>query len=209
MKNILIVVAMESEAREVIKELNLVNEFPFLVYEGNIKNKYITLIISKVGKTNASSALTYGLLNKKDIDLIINFGIVGGVNVDLNELYFIKDAKYDDVDATLFDYKLGQIPGFPEFYQSDLNYNKLNFKSISLYTSDSFVTKIKRKEPYLVDMEGASLYQVAYRFNKPIISFKLVSDLIENEDQKSHYEKTTINMPEILKINLINLLEVI
>ena len=58
-------------------------------------------------------------------------------------------------------------------------------------------------------MEGASLYQVAYRFNKPIISFKLVSDLIENEDQKSQYEKTTINMPEILKINLINLLEVI
>ena len=211
MKNILIIIAMDNEANETLKDLKLVKSFPFLTYEGEIKNKKISLIISKVGKTNASSATTYGLINYPKTDLIINFGITGGYKVDLNKVYLIKDSLYDDVDATYFNYEFGQVPGFPKSYQSFINenINRLNYPLINLYTKDTFTTKNNYDFPYLVDMEGAAIYQVSYLFKKPVLSFKLVSDLIGDKNQKEHYEKSTINMPNILKTNLLKILEVL
>src|SRR5690554_3994679 len=210
MKNILIITAMNNEASEVIKDLKLVKSFPFLTYEGVIINKNITLIISKVGKTNASAATTYGLINYPDTHLLINFGITGGYKVNLNEVYLVNESLYDDVDATYFNYEFGQVPGFPNKYQSFINdkLKDLKYPLINLYTKDTFTINNTHDFPYLVDMEGAAIYQVSYIFKKPVLSFKLVSDLIGDKNQKDHYEQTTINMPSVLKFNLLKILEV-
>jgi len=46
-----------------------------------------------------------------------------------------------------------------------------------LYTGDQFITEQMPFEG-VVDMEGAALYQVAYLYHKPMISIKLISDVI-------------------------------
>ena len=43
----------------------------------------------------------------------------------------------------------------------------------------------KKEESVLVDMEGAALYQTAHRFDIPIVSIKIISDILGMD---KHYE---------------------
>jgi adenosylhomocysteine nucleosidase len=43
--------------------------------------------------------------------------------------------------------------------------------------------------PYIADMEGAALYQVAYNFNIPMVSVKIVSDIVGMKDHYKQYKK--------------------
>jgi len=142
-----------------------------------------------IGKVNAASSLTKFLENH-DIDQIINIGLAGSVfNHDVLDVVIIKQAYYHDVDATLFGYPKYQVPGMPLTFESDPQLlgicKKISFQSIdTLYTGDQFITQ---KMPFegVVDMEGAALYQVAYLYHKPIISIKVVSDVIGKKSYQS------------------------
>lgn len=142
-----------------------------------------------IGKVNAASSLTKFLENH-EIDQIINIGLAGSVsNHDVLDVVIIKQAYFHDVDATLFGYPKYQVPGMPLAYQSDPllleTCKKTSFQSIdTLYTGDQFITE---KMPFegVVDMEGAALYQVAYLYHKPIVSIKVVSDIIGKKSYQS------------------------
>lgn len=135
-----------------------------------------------IGKVNAASSLTK-FLEKHHVDQIINIGLAGSVsNHEVLDVVLIKQAYFHDVDATLFGYPPYQVPGMPLYYESDVELleasKKISFQSIDmLYTGDQFITK---KMPFegVVDMEGAAFYQVAYLYHKPIVSIKIVSDVI-------------------------------
>jgi adenosylhomocysteine nucleosidase len=61
----------------------------------------------------------------------------------------------------------------------------MSYKSVeTLYTGDQFITE---KMPFegVVDMEGAALYQVAYVYKKPMISIKIISDVIGKKSYQS------------------------
>lgn len=206
----LIIVAMMDEAKDIIKHLNLVKQTPFLVYQGHIMNKEVTLMISGIGKTNAASAATYGLTYFSDITLMITLGIAGGYKVMPHEVYIVNQVAYDDVDVTAFNYTFGQVPGFPKDYLSDRSMlDKLNkFKQERLYTKDSFSTKVRYDHPYLADMEGASIYQVGFRFSIPVIGIKVVSDLIGNEDQINVYKQSETDLSNLLELGLKHVMEV-
>ena len=151
------------------------------------KNKTFTqinadtiVLITGIGKVNAASKLTEALL-AYPITRIINIGVSGATKpYQLNTLYQIEKAYYHDAHAEAFGYLPYQIPGMPTHYETTLNLDTLKSFSIqkaNLYTGDEFVVSNKGFEG-LIDMEGCSLYQVAYLYKKPIISFKLVSDVI-------------------------------
>ena len=155
-----------------------------VVYDDNVY-----YLKTGIGKVNAASSLTKFLENH-DIDQIINIGLAGSVsNHDVLDVVIIKQAYYHDVDATLFGYPKYQVPGMPLTYESDPQLletcKKISFQSIdTLYTGDQFITQ---KMPFegVVDMEGAALYQVAYLYHKPIISIKVVSDVIGKKSYQS------------------------
>jgi adenosylhomocysteine nucleosidase len=155
-----------------------------VVYDDNVY-----YLKTGIGKVNAASSLTKFLENH-DIDQIINIGLAGSVsNHDVLDVVIIKQAYYHDVDATLFGYPKYQVPGMPLTYESDPQLletcKKISFQSIdTLYTGDQFITE---KMPFegVVDMEGAALYQVAYLYHKPIISIKVVSDVIGKKSYQS------------------------
>ena len=142
-----------------------------------------------IGKVNAASSLTRFLENH-DIDQIINIGLAGSVsNHHVLDVVIMKQAYFHDVDATLFGYPKYQVPGMPLCYESDSKLleicKKASFQSMdTLYTGDQFITQ---KMPFegVVDMEGAALYQVAYLYHKPIVSIKVVSDVIGKKSYQS------------------------
>ncbi len=157
-----------------------------------------------IGKVNAASSLTK-FLEQYDVDCIMNVGLAGSVSDhDVMDVVLIKEALFHDVDATLFGYPTYQVPGMPVSYKSDESLldicKKGIFQSVdTLYTGDQFITK---KMPFegVVDMEGAALYQVAYLYSKPIVSIKVISDVIGKQSyQAFHMKKGSQLIAKIVK----------
>ena len=169
--NIVYVFAMHDERKYVT------NNEQACVQDGN--DYYLK---TGIGKVNAAVMLTK-FLEHHDVDAIINIGFAGSVtHHQVMDMIVIDEAYFHDVDATLFGYPKYKVPGMPISYKSDLNLLKKmtkldNIKVSTLYTGDQFITQPMPFEG-VVDMEGAALYQVAYLYHKPIISIKLISDVV-------------------------------
>lgn len=182
----LYILAMESEASSIIKDAEKIQSKPFELYKS--KNNKNLICISGIGKVNASGALSY-VLNKYDISEIINIGFAGASgNFELGDKVLIKEARYHDFDLTNFGYKKGQVPNLPAVFKSTLEIkNNKHFKKGYLYTGDYFTTKLITND-FLSDMEGASLYHIAYIYEAPITAIKVVSDIINEKQQQSDYD---------------------
>jgi adenosylhomocysteine nucleosidase len=194
----LIVAAMHEEVQTWIKDKKMLTQ---------IDDKTL-ILITGIGKVNAASRLTQ-VLEQYDVDLIINIGVCGATKpYQLNHIYIVSKAYYHDAHAEAFGYDSYQIPGMPKYYVSDestlKSYDIVFLESGILYTGDEFVTEEKGFEG-LIDMEGAALYQVAYIYQRPIISFKCVSDVI---GQTSYHSFDLKNASEQLE-NLLKKLKVI
>lgn len=174
---ILFVVAMYEEGNEILQDS---------IYKND-------LIITGIGKTNAAMKLTE-YLSQHDVDYIVNIGFAGGnIAYEVNDVVIVDHASYHDFDLRLFGYKKGQVPGYPEIFSSNpylldkINNALPHAKMGHLYTGDYFM-KDRVDEPAVFDMEGTSLYQVAWHFKVPIISVKLISDVIGMDDHYNSYK---------------------
>jgi adenosylhomocysteine nucleosidase len=173
---ILVIAAMESEMKDII-----------LHPHPNIK-----IVRTGVGKVNASYVLSREL-SLHSYELIINLGLAGATTPFCpGDFVLIKDAAYHDFDLTMFGYKKGQVPGYPSPFVSDLKWMKKieqaiqNIKIGSLYTGDRFMTE-GITDHMVFDMEGAALYQVAYAYQVPIISLKVISDIVGSTEHLKNY----------------------
>lgn len=168
---ILVCVAMKSELEEIKK-----HRF--------FSSKYI---LTGIGKVNASMHLAESIA-RNHIKKIYNLGFAGGTNkYNVGDVVLIENASYHDFDLSMFGYKVGQVPGFPEKFSSDKNLVEKvkalypNIKTGDLYTGDYFTTKDANGYK-IYDMEGAALYHVAYKENIPIVSIKVISDIVGSND---------------------------
>jgi adenosylhomocysteine nucleosidase len=168
----LVVIAMKEEA-----DLILQHPLP------NVK-----VILTGVGKVNAASKLTEAITHNT-IDKILNLGFAGASGeFHVGDIVVVNRAMYHDFDLSLFGYVKGQVPGYPPFFETDQNWgfdiHQYPMKTADLYTGDYFKTE-HYATSCLYDMEGTALFQVAHRFNIPLLSIKVVSDLIGSE---AHFE---------------------
>jgi adenosylhomocysteine nucleosidase len=159
-----------------------------------IPHKDTLIIQTGVGKVNASMKLTETLV-KNNIDAIVNVGFAGAsYHFEVGDVILIEDAMYHDFDLTFFGYEQGQVPHYPQKFKSDEKLSQMildkieHVKKGSLYTGDYFMTNAV-DIPYIADMEGAALYQVAYNFNIPMVSVKIVSDIVGMKDHYKQYKK--------------------
>lgn len=186
----LIVGAMISELEEIVnhlngkKRLNLKNE----AYFGKFFGHDLYVLITGVGKVNASMALTEFLLSYQ-IDQIINIGLVGSSNdLKINSFVYVDKVCDKDFDLTPFGYKPYQVPNQSQYLKSTFP-NILKLSTATLYTADRFETnELAVNKPYLTDMEAIAYYQVAKAYNVPIVSYKLISDYVGANDQIRVYE---------------------
>ena len=210
--NIAFVIAIRQEIGiDFLKKCNKKNINGVVIYSIKNGQNNFYLIFSGVGKTNAANAISF-LINKLSVDKIINIGTCGANNKKLKykDILLIHKAKYTDVDATTFGYKIGQIPHEPLCFITSKKINKeifnvvnkLNFKiipNVSLGTADSFLSiKIKNNfsihDVDAIDMEGASCLQVANKYHIECSLIKLIAD---NKDG-NEWKVNTLSISKII-----------
>lgn len=192
---ILIIGAMASETMKIetlIKNPDYLTISSKAIVTGEIMGKKVMLATTGVGKTNAALTLS-AILATYPIESIINVGLVGGFKpLHQGDMVIIKEAAYHDFDLSIFGYELGQVPQMPTYYPSSESLihavsSKLDLKHVRLYTGDKFLTS-PLEMGSVCDMEGAALYQTAYLYQTPIISIKVVSDVVGEQAQIEDYE---------------------
>ena len=159
------------------------------------------LVTSGIGLVNAATAATIAV-TQFDADVLISSGSAGGVGkqVGVGDIVIGNRALFAFADATAFGgYVLGQIPKMPKLYEADVDLTRAALSAAALSTAanttsaahtglvisgDAFIWqgnygKTVEHFPLALaaDMETAAIAQVAYKFNKPWIAIRGISDL--------------------------------
>lgn len=220
MKRIGIVVAMKVEKvaieeKMIDKTNETVYNLPFVI--GKIGNTECILVQSGVGKVNAART-TQVLIDKYKPEIIINAGVGGSINPELNigDVVISNKVYQHDFDITAFDHPKGYVPEVGEYIECDkklLNsfYNIINeiddknyqIKTGIIASGDQFCTEIEHNKKIrkyfnadIVDMECSSIAQVAYLDNIPFIGIRSVSD-VPNGNNVSTYKENVELASEI------------
>ena len=190
-------------------------------FKGAVKGTKLVLVRSGIGKVNAGIC-TQILASVYGVDTVINTGIAGSLNadIDIGDIVVSTSLVQYDVDARNFGYKLGEIPrmNIVEFPADKYLIDKTQsvFDSldlgIKLYkgmvaTGDKFVSEdslkaeiISNFHAYCVEMEGAAIAQAAMLNNMACVVIRAISDKADNSadvDYRSFEAKAIENMSKI------------
>jgi len=203
-----IIGAMEEEV-EILKdkmgEYQEKNIAGSIFYTGYINGKEIVLLKSGIGKVNAAMGTTL-MIQLYQPDYIINTGSAGGFKSDLKigDIVISNELRYHDVDATVFGYEFGQVPGMPANYRPDGRLIKvaeqaatnmdINVVTGLITSSDSFMDNIDRVNAvreqfptvYAAEMEATAIAQVCAQFDIPFVIIRSLSDIAGDETKVSY-----------------------
>lgn len=155
-----------------------------------------TLLITGVGKVNASAMATFAALHK-DCEVIINYGTAGCLNKELvGKMHRIGRIRQRDMDARP-QAELGVTPFEESELAGDLIINKES--TVTLSTGDNFVTSEPELKSDLVDMEGYAIAKVAGIFGKPCIMLKYASDMADDNAPEDWQANQANGAEEFLK----------
>lgn len=185
MKKILFVIAMEKEAKDIAKKLEL----------RKIKNNTkiyrkdnISLLITGIGKQQTAINLTQYLENNKDNipDIIINVGYVGSTNSKIGT--WVSVDKIYNYEWDIPGEQKYSIDRFKDFSIIKV-LHKDSVKILPCYSAESFVTSTNIKDDVIFDMELHSIYVICQIYNiKELISLKKVSDNLSLDDYYSNID---------------------
>ena len=191
MKKILFVIAMEKEATDIAKKLNLEqikNNEEMKVANTIFRRDNISLLLSGIGKQQTAINLTRYLENNEKPDIIINMGYAGSTNCKIGEWVNVSKS---------YNYEW-YIPGEQQYtvegFKEDV-IKLLNIKTLPCYSAESFVTSTDIKDDVLFDMELHSIYMICCTYGIDLISLKKVSDNLNLED----YYKN-IDMKDVMEL---------
>lgn len=196
-----IIAAMQEEMNAIKNVMDNIKEikiFGLEFYEGAIQNKKCILVKCGIGKVNAART-TQILIDKFDVEYIINVGSAGSINDDVNygDIVIGKYVVQHDFDITAFGHEKGYISSNLGIkLESDeiliksceeaiekIDKDKFNIIVGTIATGDIFCTSPKMKEKIrqkfnadCVEMEGAAIAQVCILDEKPFIIIRSISD---------------------------------
>lgn len=205
MKRIGMVVAVEMSAaiEKYGKSSKEIEKYGFKILEYKSKNYELYIIQSGEGEI-AATAATQLLISEYKVDLIVNFGLVGGLTNDMQKtkICIVDKVVHYDYDTSQIDpVKPAQYPGYSSEY-IELNKDIIN-KCKSLYpnlkpvicaSGDKFIGNNQKKEELhqkynadICEMEAAGIALTCDRCNIPCFSLKIVSDGLF-DDEKEYYK---------------------
>ncbi|KEK23088.1 5'-methylthioadenosine/adenosylhomocysteine nucleosidase [Bacillus gaemokensis] len=224
MKKIGIIGAMQIEIDLLLEKLEIHEEFmiakmPF--YRGVFMDKEIIFTRCGVGKVNAA-ACTQILINKFEVDCIINTGVAGGLhpNVKVGDLVISTNVTHHDVDKG----KMKNLFPFQATFSANKELRELALKSCNtsgleaniyegrIVSGECFVEDAKLKEkliaeytPHCVEMEGAAIGHVAYINDVPFLVIRCISDTADDEATMSYesFAKIAANQSSKIIIEMI------
>ena len=197
MKKIGIIVAMDKELDLFAADLQNKTEQTLhqrRFVEGTISGKNVVMVVSGIGKVNAALC-TADLINHFKVDTVINIGISGGLdsNLEIGDFVVGDDLVYHDYDTGA---EIQQ--DVPERFHSTPELTALlpDLKHGLLCCGDQFVADydslmaIKQKYPeaLAVDMESAAISHTCYLYGIPMLSVRQISDTPGIEHHTEQYE---------------------
>lgn len=224
MKTIGIVFAMDEELRELKKYLIITNEkdiYDLHFIEAKCNKVKCILVESGVGKVNSAHAAQVMIDNYK-IDYIFNIGVAGGLTdtLEIGDIIIGDKLVQHDFDITAFNHNKGYIPKIGDYVESDKDLLLLATTALSstvkvgtIASGDIFCTDKKMSEniykefnALCVEMEGASVAQVAKLCNKPFLIIRSISDKPNNNNKITYEEFLEESSKKVAKVmnDLIN-----
>ncbi|SDC18952.1 5'-methylthioadenosine/S-adenosylhomocysteine nucleosidase [Shouchella lonarensis] len=172
---------------------------------GKIEGVEVVLTLCGIGKANA--AMATALLNDRyRPDYVVNTGVAGGLHeaMAVGDIVISTEVRYHDVDATVFGYEYGQVPGSVPAYMPAkklIDIAKQAAQEVGIrtetglvLTGDSFmgeatrVQQVKGQFPtaYCVEMEAGAIAQVCHQFETPFVIIRALSDVAGGEAHGSY-----------------------
>ncbi|MBD8972861.1 MAG: 5'-methylthioadenosine/adenosylhomocysteine nucleosidase [Clostridiales bacterium] len=195
-----IIGAMDEEVAKIKEHMEQVEErtiasMNFL--KGTVKGHPVVVVRSGIGKVNAAIC-TQILADVYGVDAVINTGIAGSLNADINigDIVLSTDALEHDMDAVAFGYPVGQIPRMDTLsFTADEKLRKIAKETcervntdVSVFegrvvSGDQFISDKAKKEwlvenfaGYCTEMEGAAIAHAAYLNGIPFLIIRAISD---------------------------------
>ena len=199
MKKIAIIAAMEQELSAIKNKFTKIEEKTLRdlkYYVGELNNKEYILIKSGIGKVNAAR-VTQMLIDKFELEYLINIGTAGAVNenLEIGDIVIGENLVQHDFDTTAFGDEKGYITGTGKIFKSDMplilkykayveeHIGKGNVIIGTIASGDIFCTEQWMKEKIhskfnadCVEMEGAAIAQICKLNNIPFIVIRSISD---------------------------------
>lgn len=193
-----IICAMPEEIKELLAALDQENVQEIggkKYYDGQLFGTAVTLVESGIGKVEAGITAEH-LITDCQADVVINSGSAGGIGQGLHvgDVVISTETAYHDVDATVFDYQYGQLPGKKPRFKASAKWGDvlaaagektgLNIKRGLIVTGDQFVASQEAIDQILKhfpdalssEMEGAAVGQVATDHGTPYLVVRAMSD---------------------------------
>ena len=200
MRTIGIIGAMEQEVtglKEQMQEVKISRIASMAFYEGTLEGKHVVVVQSGVGKVNAA-VCTQILVNRFHVEAVINTGVGGSLNNDINigDIVVSTDVLEHDMDVTALGYAAGQIPGIEHLaFTADEALRRLAVEACRevnpdiqvfegrIASGDQFISSQEAKEKivknfgaYVTEMEGAAIGHAAYLNEVPFLILRAISD---------------------------------
>ena len=187
-KDILIVCALEEETNGELDGWNV-------IYTG-------------VGKVNATYELTAELFFQMKLSkvpkLVINFGTAGSREIPIHTLVDCTQFIQRDMDATGLGFLKGETP-FEDKIGMNFSYvNNSIGKGYVCGSGDNFVENIEDEIVHIdvFDMEAYALAKVCYKTGIDFVSFKYITDNVNEKsagDWKENYNKGITEFKKLLE----------
>lgn len=212
MQRIGIIGAMAQEVNILAGQLDNAERYEhagFVFHTGTRHGLEVIILQSGIGKVNAAVG-TAILLERHQPDAIINTGSAGGFATDLaiGDVIISDEVRHHDVDAVVFGYELGQVPGMPAAYHADCRLRdiargaiaalgEVNVREGMIATGDAFMadpervaaTRAQFPTMLAVEMEGAAIAQTCYLYDCPFVVIRALSDIPGSGDNHLSFEQ--------------------
>ena len=216
-----IIGAMEEEVSQLIEAMENKEKVTCAgmdFYSGTLKGKDAVVVQSGIGKVNMALC-TQILADKFDVEAVINTGVAGGLykDIEIGDIVISHDG-----DATVFGYKVGEIPRMDtSYFEADKDLIELAKKTceevnpdINCYvgrvvSGDQFISDNDKKhylinefDGYCAEMEGAAMAQAAHLNRIPFIVLRAISDKADQEAAGSYEEFEKAAIKHIVRLVL-------
>ncbi|CAD5258934.1 MULTISPECIES: 5'-methylthioadenosine/S-adenosylhomocysteine nucleosidase [Halomonadaceae] len=212
MKRIGIIGAMAQEVSTLVSQLDNPQRYEhagFVFHTGTRYGLEVIVLQSGIGKVNAAVG-TAILLERHQPDAIINTGSAGGFAADLaiGDVIISDEVRHHDVDAVVFGYEIGQVPGMPAAYLADKSLREVARNAIVslgevqvreglIATGDAFMadparvdaTRAQFPSMLAVEMEGAALAQTCHLYQCPFVVIRALSDIPGSGDNHLSFDE--------------------
>lgn len=212
MEKIGLVIAMEKEMEMIKGHLGKTVKVDVFagkpLYINEFRGKKLYLAVSSVGEI-AAAAATQMLIDRYDVDIVINFGLAGALNEKLKRGQFVLAGAivhYDFDTSALDNCEVGRYMEFDgvrlpiDVKYADILSRRYELPRVTVCSGDKFIGDRIKKE-WLIDsfggdiceMEAAGIALTSIRSGVPALFIKVISD---NADENS-----TTDFGDFLKIS--------